>query len=156
MSREKTRDIVPVERERHLVNGGGEPRELAWPERLEDLLDQSCVCQTTPKRSRFCFFPCPLSPGLLNRSHTFPWLQSRPILSKVNVLGFGVPRILWKGGKEQDVLYSVWPQQAMMVEVVFFFFFLLRWCPSVYGFLNSFSDCPAYVARRGNTELPAS
>lgn len=67
--------FVPVEREpfeRHLVNGGGEPRELAWPERLEDLLDQSCVCQTTPKRSRFCFFPCPLSAGLLNRSHTFP------------------------------------------------------------------------------------
>lgn len=44
-----------------------------------------------------------------------------------------------------------------MVDVIFFFLLFEMmsfsvWFPKLLGF----SDCPAYVARRGNAELPAS
>lgn len=70
----------------------GEEEEAAWPERSEDLLDQSCVCVIhAPERSRFCFFPYPFSPGPPHSREPHPSFASKPVqhLAIFSMLWFG-------------------------------------------------------------------
>lgn len=116
--------------------GWGEEKRGSWPERAEGLVRPVlCMCHRTPKRSRFAFFPCPFSPGLLDRVMPFLCFKASPILISVNVLGFG-----YIGGENRTrIIFHVVSEPYLcwgFVVIVLFFSFETRFLCVVLAVLD--------------------
>lgn len=138
----------------------GEESRRSWP----GLSDQK-TCQTSPvcvrRLQREAGFVSFLAFSVLGSSiGVTPFLDFKAAQFQPSLMcqDLGVPRILKKGGKEQECFIQCLtlgghdgrsdPFFSLPFEMMSFSI----WFPKLLGF----SDCPACVARRGNAALPAS